>query len=1061
MKSVFFNIKISFLKNVCIACLSVSFFSQPCILKAQIYNFKNFSTASNIPDTYVYAVNEQDNGFLWVSTGSGIARFDGFNFYEIVFPDSVFSRYSTVIFKDSTGRLWFGCNDGSLFYTENDELVKYKDLGLQSINQIFESDDGCIVVIPQEKSIIKINIKNPELITKYYVPPYITITSGLFLENGTVILGTPESLLQCKIVNDSLSVVSTIEGIEYTKVQSLLRLKQSDIFIAGTEGSGLYVISLNNDKPIVKRPDNKLIPNNLDIRSVFEARDGTLWISTFGSGLLNAKINRETFEIESVLIFDTSKGLQSNDVKCVFEDFEGNIWAGLYGEGLSMLSSQAFCFYIPGETPEKNNIIYVAENDADYFLGTPSGFYTFNPEKEVSGKYFELRTQINTDISAYYFESLSSLWAGTKGKGLFRISRNGQAKEFYYSENSGRNYIRHINSDGENLWLSTLEGIVVINKKDGKQIATFNINNRLPHNSINQVFILNTGEALAATECDRLYKVTLKEGVTPDRRIMTGYIRNKVLCYTQSKNGDIWAGTAGNGIFWFTGDSLIQITTANKLLSNFCYSLLADSNGMVWIGHERGFSRFDTKTGTVKTFPADFIGNVNCNPNAIIEDKKGIVAIGTNEGLMIYDRSKERTERVIPKTNIVSITINNIIYPLRREYVLPYGKYSIKIHYVGINLGNPQDVYYITKMDNWDDQWSGMKTDREVLYTLSDGHYRFNLISFNNEGLSDNKPVIIDFYIKVPFWRTSWFMLLAVTFISSVIIIIIKQRERAQVKIKKYLEDELAVRTSEVVKQKEVIELKNNEITDSINYARRIQASILPDPNKLKEAFSDAFIIFQPRDIVSGDFYWFERIDDKRFIVVCADSTGHGIPGAFMSMIGATLLQDIISGKKITKPSQILTLLDKQIFTTVNQNVDIGVSNDGMDMVVCEINIPERHIRFASAMRPVIIMMGGESYYIKGNRCSVGGESVTEKYFDDQEYYLGKGDSIYMFSDGFPDQFGGTEGKKMKISRLKSLIESVHQLPMEEQKEIITKFYYDWKGSYEQVDDVLMIGIRF
>jgi len=129
-------------------------------------------------------------------------------------------------------------------------------------------------------------------------------------------------------------------------------------------------------------------------------------------------------------------------------------------------------------------------------------------------------------------------------------------------------------------------------------------------------------------------------------------------------------------------------------------------------------------------------------------------------------------------------------------------------------------------------------------------------------------------------------------------------------------------------------------------------------------------------------------------------------------------------------------------------------------MIICEINPKTRHVRFASAMRPVIIIMGGESYYIKGNRCSVGGESVVEKYFDDQEYYLGDGDTIYMFSDGLPDQFGGKDGKKMKIARLKKLIDELNILPMNEQKEVATKFFFDWKGDYEQVDDVLMMGIR-
>jgi serine phosphatase RsbU (regulator of sigma subunit) len=291
-------------------------------------------------------------------------------------------------------------------------------------------------------------------------------------------------------------------------------------------------------------------------------------------------------------------------------------------------------------------------------------------------------------------------------------------------------------------------------------------------------------------------------------------------------------------------------------------------------------------------------------------------------------------------------------------------------------------------------------------------------------------------------------------------LLILKQREKEQKKVQEYLENELDARTSIVLKQKGEIELQNIEITDSINYAKRIQTSILPDFSRVQETFSDAFLFFRPRDIVSGDFYWFDKIDDDRFMLVCADSTGHGVPGAFMSMIGSTLLQDIVTRQHVYKPSEILTRLDKQIFSTLNQNVELGVSNDGMDVVICEINAKTRHIQFASAMRPVILVMDNEPYYIKGNRSSVGGESVIEKYFDDQEYYLNAGDTIYMFSDGLPDQFGGTDGKKMKIGRLKKLIEDVSNLNMSGQKEVITKFYDEWKGNHDQVDDVMLIGIR-
>jgi serine phosphatase RsbU (regulator of sigma subunit) len=314
--------------------------------------------------------------------------------------------------------------------------------------------------------------------------------------------------------------------------------------------------------------------------------------------------------------------------------------------------------------------------------------------------------------------------------------------------------------------------------------------------------------------------------------------------------------------------------------------------------------------------------------------------------------------------------------------------------------------------------------------------------------------------IKKPVWRTWWFILSVIATITGIMILIIRQREKAQKEVQEYLETELDARTSVIMKQKGEIELQNIEITDSINYAKRIQTSILSDINKLQETFKDAFILFYPRDIVSGDFYWFDKLDDDKFILVCADSTGHGVPGAFMSMIGSTLLQDIVTRQRITKPSLILNLLNKQIFSTLNQNLELGVSNDGIDMVVCEINVTTRHLRFASAMRPIIIVLDGELYYIRGNRLSVGGESLYEKFFDDQEYYLNEGDTIYLFSDGLPDQFGGKDGKKLKIAKLKKIIEQISKLPMSEQKEAMEKSFYEWKGDYDQVDDIIFMGVR-
>jgi serine phosphatase RsbU (regulator of sigma subunit) len=361
-------------------------------------------------------------------------------------------------------------------------------------------------------------------------------------------------------------------------------------------------------------------------------------------------------------------------------------------------------------------------------------------------------------------------------------------------------------------------------------------------------------------------------------------------------------------------------------------------------------------------------------------------------------------------------------------------------------------------MENFDTEWSEPTYDRSVTYRLTEGSYRFNLLSYNYDGLTNNDIVGFEIIIRKPLWRMWWFFAIAFIFTSFLVILVIRIRERAQKKVKQYLEDELQERTREVVKQKEEIEMQNREITDSINYALRIQEGLLPPVKRLQEKFQGAFIFFRPRDIVSGDFFWFDQVSNNKIIMVCADSTGHGVPGAFMSMIGSALIQEIVNRKEITRPSEILTTLDKEISSTLNQDVGDSTTSDGMDMVVCEFDISTRLLRFASALRPVIIVMDGEQYYIRGNKNSVGGEKLANKYFDDQEYYLKKGDIVYLFSDGYPDQFGGPDGKKLKIVRLKRLIEDIKDHPIEEQHKLVEEYFDTWKGDQEQVDDVLFMG---
>ena len=1034
----------------------------PRISPGQSFSFKNYGAENSTLSGFVYTIDQSDDGFLWIGTGNGISRFDGYNFYRVTYPDSSYLRITTASLKDEKGTIWYGCNDGTVFYSKRSSLVQVRIPNDKSISSLAEGPDGLIWVIPQGEAVFSIDPGSPEKIKQYPIAGNPVMISAAFAGNRQLLIGTQENLLVCALENDSVAVTGTVEGFDYSAVSAITRTSDSLTFIIGTDGNGLFRLHLSGRENILARFPGHPEFATFSVQSIVRDSGNNMWISTKEAGAMQVTFSDDYDKIGSVRGYSLSSGLSTDNVKTVFQDLEGNYWFGTYGEGISMLTSYAFGYYMPGGNSPRNNILYVSALGDKYLLGTPQGFHVFDASEGKSVSFTDLSGLVgNAEITSYLLDNEDNLWIGTAGNGLFLRHRDGKFSKFYRSGDSGSDYIKDIAIENHNIWLATTNGAIVLDRDSGVEKRKFDINNGLPHNSINKILVGKDGNVYIGTETDRLFHIDRNFNILQGNGVMYGSTLNKIVAFTQGSDGVVWAATKSNGVFRFMNDSVFALNRSNDLLSNYCYSIFADAGNNIWIGHEKGFSRYDPEKGTMRIFGNDYVRSGVCNPGAMYESPDHKVFIGTTDGLVIYDRMKEKKRRIAPFTNIVSIVINDVKYDYQPSFVLPYSKkYVVRINYAGINFSNPGKVYYSTYLENYDNDWSRLTTSREVPYSLSDGKYRFSLMAFNEEGVSQETPVSFGILIKKPFWQTWWFILLVISLIVATVVLIIREREKAQKKIQDYLEKELEARTRVVMKQKAEIELQNLEITDSINYAKRIQSSILPDINKLKESFRDAFILFQPRDIVSGDFYWFDRVDDDRFILVCADSTGHGVPGAFMSMIGSTILQDIVTRKGITRPSEILGLLDRQIFSTLNQNDELGVSNDGMDMVVCEINVHTRHLRFASAMRPVLLILGGESYYIKGNRSSIGGESVNEKYFDDQEYYLKENDTIYLFSDGLSDQFGGSDGKKMKIARLKRIIEQVSELPMTEQQEAISSYYADWKGSYDQVDDILLMGVK-
>ena len=257
--------------------------------------------------------------------------------------------------------------------------------------------------------------------------------------------------------------------------------------------------------------------------------------------------------------------------------------------------------------------------------------------------------------------------------------------------------------------------------------------------------------------------------------------------------------------------------------------------------------------------------------------------------------------------------------------------------------------------------------------------------------------------------------------------------------------------------QRDRIAAQKKEIMDSIVYAQRIQKAILPNIEMIRESLQHFFILFKPRDIVSGDFYWESRVGDE-IIVIAADCTGHGVPGAFMSMLGVTFLNEIVNSKRTTKPGEILNMLREKVIKSLNQKYDNPL-RDGMDISVINYNFKTRQVSFAGANNPLFLIHNGELIEVKADKMPI---ALYDKMvsFSDKQVELNEGDCLYIFSDGYVDQFGGPKGKKFMKKRFKQLLLDIYKLPMEEQREILDKTYEDWKAGHEQVDDVLVIGLK-
>jgi serine phosphatase RsbU (regulator of sigma subunit) len=743
---------------------------------------------------------------------------------------------------------------------------------------------------------------------------------------------------------------------------------------------------------------------------------------------------------------------------CIYEDVEGNILTGTNENGVSVFKGERFVSFTEENGLINNQVWAVLEDGAGkLWFGTNGGISIYDPADRNFRHLTAENYPIDNQIRYLKEDNNGNIWIGTYGNGTYEYQPGRDRFNYSILVNSYNRQliVTAMEIDGENqLWVGTTDGLIYYDI-DREQVQFLTQVHGLAGTDISALFadsrgilwVGSKGRGITTIEGDSAQQLSLEYDFTPT-------------CFAEDRNGIIWIGTEGQGIYAVDGREVINhLSVQNGLLANLITLINVDERNHVYIGTNQGLNKYVEAQDRIYTYMEKdgFVG-IETKSNASYRDAAGKLWFGTVGGVMRYDPSHEKTRMIEPLTHIMQMRVNLEGREMVEGLKLGYQENSIIFDFKSICLANPDAVRYRFMLEGADNDWLPETEQTTATYpALRPGRYVFLIKARNSEGIWNEEPIRYAFQIKPPFYATWWFIIICVLLGALGIISYIKIRTAKLRRENQILEEKVRQRTATVVAQKEELAQKNKDITDSIQYAQRIQVAILPP----EVPFKNTFILFKPKDIVSGDFYWLLEKDDKEFIAA-VDCTGHGVPGAFMSIIGHNMLNKIVKEYGISKPSEILQHLDAEVTKTLHQKDDAVMVRDGMDLSLIAYHRHSSLLEFSGAYNPIYLIRDRELQETKANRFSIGrSDAGHKKTFTNHEIKVMEGDTIYMFSDGFADQFGGESGKKFKTAPMKELLLNIQEKPMEEQHSILDHTIEAWRGNIEQIDDILIIGRRF
>jgi serine phosphatase RsbU (regulator of sigma subunit)/ligand-binding sensor domain-containing protein len=1032
-----------------------------------------------------FDVNQDNRGLMYFGNNGGLLEYDGHYWQSI----SVLERQVFSLSKSRNGQLWIGSNGtfGSLSFDNKGKAIFAKVKGLESftedetgeIRNLVCIDDRVYFFSKNNSIFIYENKKLRRVKTDNSIQSAFVINNQLIFQIEGQGLNT---LLDNQIV--------PIDGGEKCGNSTIIAAIQiSDSLLVYNAEGFCFSLGKKSNKLVVTGNVARLNLPYKGIRDLLRWQD-KLIVATADNGIYT--VGKDGSTIHHI---NKKNGLVNDKVEKLYIDRQRNLWV-VTADGISKIDISSAITYFDYLDGVNGTIESICTLGNKLYIATGEGLYYIDKNNQEENQKFKKVADLNSEIWSLQKISVKGedFLLIAENNAVYQLSIRGELRKvtdcypwsFHQLRKNPKVVLAAVEPSGF-LAIQTTDN--ELQQKDVSNAIEIPIK-KISEGNDGQLWLAGTQNDLYAmhykNEEDNIVIANLKKFIHGD-----GSNLPRSAIYPENIDGKVYFGTQRGFYFYDSaGNKFLPDSKLNEVFEGQGYSVHRfnqDKSNRIWlvaydtITQKKYFIGYGTKNGLKYKWTNQPFLKISRNIiHSIYHDEDGLTWLGGPKGLYRFDSKNDFSSEFKYQLHVRKIvtgeeTYANYFNPKDSTSIpiFPFTSTNFAFEFSSPNFFDEKNNSFSFFLEGLNDHWSEWQSQPLISYTnLREGTYTLKVKARDIYG-NESDVYYLEFKIAPPWYRTWTAYLCYILFMLALIYISIKLSIRRLQKANIKLENIVSERTKEIQEknktleeqknvvesQKNDIEHKRKEIVDSINYASRLQQAIIPTEDNFRKVLPHSFILFKPKDIVSGDFYWLGKQDDC-VLYVTADCTGHGVPGAFMSMLGTSLLNEIVNEKKIIEPAEILNQLRDRIIIALNQSGSVVENKDGMDMVIIRFDRDFKKMVYAAANNSFYLIREGEIIEQKADKMPVGYYGEFMRPFSQQEISLHQGDFIYTFTDGYADQFGGPKGKKFKYKQLEEKLLLIFKEDSEKQKLFLDDVFEKWKEGHEQIDDICIIGVK-